>query len=70
MQLATPAACTTGDWMQKFKCGLHQPASPAVTHAGYATGKAMPIVIVIVIIALLILAAMNRSRKRSAATAS
>ena len=68
MQLATPAACTTGDWMQKFKCGLHQPASPAVTHAGYATGKAMPIVIGIIVIALLI--AWSRSRNRSAAPAS
>ncbi len=67
MQIATPAACTTGDGMQKFKCGLHQPASPAVTHAGYATGKAMPIVIGVIII-LLILAAASRSRSRSAAT--
>ena len=67
MQLATPAPCSTGSWTQKWNCGLHQPVSPAVTHAGYAAGKAMPIVIGIIVIAL-ILAAMSRSRSRSAAT--
>lgn len=67
MQLATPAPCSTGSWTQKWECGLHEPANTSLTHAGYATGKAAPIVIGIIVV-LLFLAYVSRSRKRSAAT--
>ena len=52
----------------EFKCGLHQPASPAVTHAGYATGKAMPIVIGAIVIVLILTAWTRRFGKKTAAT--
>jgi hypothetical protein len=70
VQNVTAAACTTGSWAQKWKCGWDQPVNTtAASHAGSAVGKAAPIIIGIIIV-LLLLAAWNRSRNRSAAPAS
>lgn len=69
MQLASPAACTTGDWLQKFNCARHQPVSPAITHAGYTTGHDfMPALIVGVIIGLIILAIRSARSQGTPAT--
>ena len=51
----------TGNMLANWRCSFDQPHTSAVTNAGYATGKAMPIVIGVVIV-LAILAAVARAR--------
>ncbi len=69
MLLTSPAACTTGDWLQKFNCARHQPVSPAITQAGYTTGHdVMPAVIAGIIIGLIILAIRSARHQGTPAT--
>ena len=68
MQLAPPAPCSTGSWTQKWDCGLHQPASPAVSHAGFAVGHTgTPIVLGLIVLVIIWIAA---TRRKNPATSS
>jgi hypothetical protein len=66
VQLATPTPCSTGSWTQKWQCGLHEPVSPAVSHAGYTVGHTgAPVVLGLIVLVLIWIAA---TRRKSPAT--
>lgn len=68
MSIASAPNCNVGSWTQKWECGLHQPVSPAVTHAGYATGHTGLPLIIGLLIGLIIIAMIRKGSGRSAAT--
>ena len=73
---AAAANCTTGTWLQQFKCGYHQSVSPHVTSFAHAFGFGLiPALIVIALLVFMVRSARNagsalkRKTSRSAAPA-
>jgi hypothetical protein len=61
---AKAASCSTGSWLQRWKCGWNQPASHASAQAGYDFGhNVLPVLIVLAFVLLLA----SSARKRRAA---
>lgn len=69
-EAASQAACDTGSWLQKFKCGYHDPGA---AHAGVVAGHAAGPVVLLALIALIVFLVVRArvlggsSRRRGAA---
>ena len=73
---AAAANCTTGTWLQQFKCGYHQPGSPHVTSFAHAFGFGLiPALVVLVLVVFVVRSvrsagsALKRKTSRSATPA-
>jgi hypothetical protein len=73
---AAAANCSTGTWVQQFKCGYNQPVSPHVTSFAHSVGYGLiPALIVIGLVVFVVRSvrnvgkAMRRKTSRSTAPA-